>query len=234
MTRKTIILFFAVLFVFHAGGQRIVPDPRWTAGLSFGILPLPGSGLGIQPSLEYYFTERWSLLTDITLQTEKKNNADSMALDKKYFRVRPELRYIVSPPEKIAKFYVGLQGGFASRSFTTMKNGYYFDKPESDSAWIFDKGRVNSPINTFSFQMGLLISNKSRLSMDMYFGAGARFINTSFSGLENLRYDIRRLGLFSFGIKRAYNQIGKITHSHYVAGIRLIWRFSRQEPRKHE
>lgn len=234
MTRKTIILFLAILFVFHVQGQRNAPDPRWTAGLTFGILPLPGSGLSIQPSVEYYFTSRWSFMTDISLQTEKNNNADSMAFDKKYFRVRPELRYIVSDPEKIAKFYVGLQGGFASRSFTTLKNGYYYDTPDSDSAWIFDKGHINSPINTFSFQMGLLISNKSRICMDMFFGAGARFINTSFSDLENLRHDIRRPGLFSFGVKRAYNQMGKLTRSHYVAGIRLIWRFSRREPAKQE
>lgn len=214
--------------------QRQLPDARWTAGLSFGILPLPGSGLGIQPSLEYYFTPRWSLLSDITLQTEKKDNADSVAFDKKYFRFRTELRYIVSDPSRVAKFYVGLQGGFAGRSFTTLKNGYYYTNPNSDTVWVFDKGHVNSPINTFSVQMGLLVANSSHLSMDIFFGTGARYIHTSFSGLENLRAEKRKPGFMIFNVKRAYNQLGSLTRGHYVAGIRLMWRFGPAAAQKHK
>lgn len=234
MLRLALLPFCLFLLMLHATAQQQKPDVRWTAGISLGILPVPGSGPGIQPSLEYYFTRRLSLMTDITLQTDKKNNDDSLAFDKKYFRIRPELRYILSDPERVARFYVGLQGGFAGRRFTTLKNGYYYADANPDSVWLFDRGRINSPINTVSLQMGLLIVNKIPLSLDFFFGIGARFIHTEFSDLVNLREVKKTISYTFLPVKRAYNQLGSITRNHYTLGLRLIWRFGPSVPQKHK
>lgn len=226
MYRLAFLSLLFYVFALNADAQQHVPSARWTAGLTLGILPVPGSGLGIQPSIEYYFTDRFSLMTDITLQTNKKNNDDSLAFDKKYFRVRPEFRYILSDPEKVVRFYAGLQGGFANRSFTTLKHGFYYTDKNSDTVWAFDRGRVNSPIITVSLQLGLLIVNKGPLSADIFMGSGARFITTRFSDLVNLHTERRSFGYEFFTVKKAYNQLGRIVRSHYTAGLRLIWRFS--------
>jgi len=200
-------------------------DKNWGVSLTPAIIPMKGGHLGIQPGIEYKLYNRLSILTEVAFQTGKKNNADSTALDKKYLRIKPELRYSLSKKTHVFNSYIGLQFSYSFRSFRTEKYDYYYDHLPNDYVYYYDEAKINSPIITTSFQIGSIISDGKNFFMDMYIGLGARFIHTTYSELVNLNTGpwIRPfIGIKPFA---SYYYSGDLYRFHMNAGIRLIYRF---------
>ena len=67
---------------------------RWAITVTPALIPMPSGGqLGVQPGFEFRFRDRFSWLNEVTFQTGKKQHVDSAALNKRYFRVKSEVRY---------------------------------------------------------------------------------------------------------------------------------------------
>jgi hypothetical protein len=178
----------------------------------------------VQPGVEFYFTPRFSLLSEIGLQTNKKDNADSTALNKKYFKYKAEARYYISDGDDRVNPYFGLQFTTASRRFDWAKEGRYYETFQDDSVYSFTKASINSPVKTATLQFGLSGRVVDAFYFELSFGYGIRFVNTTYPALENLE-KIRNTGFFNIKPVSSYRYIGSLTRSQINLGVRISYRF---------
>jgi hypothetical protein len=164
------------------------PEYRWTASFSLGIIPVPQNPLSLQPGIEFYFTPRFSLFNEISIQTGKHNHADSAALNKKYFKYKAELRYYLPAGIRTSPFFA-LQFITAKRSFDRAKPGKYYETGEEDSVFTFNRASVNSPYQALSINFGVTKYLAEKFYLDCSFGYGFRFVNTTYSNIENLQLE---------------------------------------------
>jgi hypothetical protein len=222
------IFLFIILFVSSLlKAQNKELENKWAASLTGDIIPVPGKNFGIQPGVEYMFNHRLSLLMEITLLTPLKNVSDPNYLNRKYFRIQPQVRFRFSEKKSIRQYYIGLRGSYASRKFTWLNTGFYYYDLPGDSIYRFDKANANSPISTISFQLGSIMSGKRKFFADMYIGFGMRFINTKYNEIENLRKGIRSRPADCCQGTSSYSYLGKITRFHFNTGVRLMYRLGK-------
>jgi hypothetical protein len=225
---NTLLLLCLLAWAGSSTAQKKTPSGKITATFTPALIPLPSGGqFGIQPGLECNLGPRLSLLMEVTFQTGKKQHFDSSALDKKYFRIKPELRYhFIGRQGRITK-YIGLQASYSFRSFKNNKDGYYYDDLPYDYVYAFDEAHIYSPITTFSIQFGAIISDGKRVAADLFVGTGLRMVNTSFSEVKNLRQERRTPPPDWFTATASYQKIGWFTELHLNAGVRFMYRFGR-------
>ena len=229
--RRVITLSFCCLLAMPllVYAQKKTPG-RWAATFTPALIPMPSGGqFGIQPGVEYSFNSRVSLLNEITFQTGKKEIGDSTALNKKYFRIKTELRYHIPGRNSRLKKYIGIQGTYSFRSFRNEKHGYYYDNLPYDSVYYFDKAQIYSPITTFSLQFGFILSDGKRIAADVFAGTGLRLVNTSFAEVQNLRQDRRVQNPWWFTATASYQKNGWLSDLHLNAGVRFMYRFGRYQ-----
>ena len=201
---------------------------RWAITFTPAFIPLPSGGqFGIQPGIEYNFNNRWSLLTEITFQTGKKQIADSAALDKKYYRIKEELRFHLPGKNKKLSKYIALQATYSARSFRNEKEGFYYDNLAYDSVYYFDKAKITSPITTLSLQFGYILAEGKHFAADMFVGTGLRLVHTQYTDVQNLRQDRRLRPGDWFTATASYQQNGRLSELHLNAGIRFMYRFGK-------
>ncbi|MGH2553378.1 MAG: hypothetical protein ACRDEB_06650, partial [Chitinophagaceae bacterium] len=184
--RKTGYIIF-LLFFFHTSitAQSDSLQKGWAITFSGALIPISQPGLGIQPGAEYRFNEKLSLLAEIAIPVNKKDSKDSTELNKKYWRVKSELRFSLPGKSKRSHVYTGLQFASSSRKFIN-QDGLYFDDRKSDSGYYYSKASINSPVTTVSLQIGTILSfSNARLALDFFAGIGARFINTRINDVVN-------------------------------------------------
>ncbi len=224
--RKFFLLNFLFLF-FYAGlnAQSGKKPGGWAATFTGALIPISQPGLGLQPGIEYRFNERYSLLGEITIPVYNKNSRDSSELDKKYLRIKSEIRYSLRSKNKKSHTYAGLQFSRASRQFIN-QNSFYFDHHKTDSGYYYSRASINSPVITISVQLGSVFSfSKKKWALDIFAGAGARFINTDITRVENpVRSTIRKPDSGP-SFTASYSYAGATTMLHLNAGIRLMWHF---------
>ena len=224
--RKLFFILFTLFVTSTLIGQKAEPDGKWSVTLTGAFIPVPGGNFGIQPGVEYRFNERLSLLTEVTIRVGNKNVPDSQALNKKYFKIKPQLRYNFSKMKDGSKYYIGLQGSYSIRKFSIARYGFYYDKLPGDSVYFFDVAKVNSPVTTISIQFGTIISPEKKLSVDIFVGIGGRFINTEYTDIEKLRKGIRSRPADGPAFAASYSYFGHVTWLHLNAGLRFIYHFS--------
>jgi len=214
---------------FLADAQRNDHDyGKWTGTFTPALIPLPSGGqFGIQPGVEYNLNPRMSLLLELTFQTGKGQHSDSAALNKKYFRIKPEFRYHFIGKHNRLTRYIGLQTSYSFRSFRNEKSGYYYDDLPYDYVYAFDEAHIYSPITTVSVQFGMVLSDGKRFAGDIFAGTGLRFVNTSFTNVHNLRQERRTPPPDWFTATASYQKIGWLTDLHLNAGVRFMYRFGR-------
>jgi hypothetical protein len=224
MRKAFLFIFFGVFVSFLLNAQKATQENKWAVSLSGALIPLPVQDFGIQPGVAYKINNRLSVLTELTFRVGKKDNPDSEALDKRYFRIRSGLRYNLSGKRKILNPYIGLQCSYAFRKFTDVKYGFYYDDLPGDSVYFYDKAEINSPVATLSFQWGALLYLGEKFSLDLFTGAGLRFINTTYSNVENPVKGFREIPRDEIFIT-AYKYSGSVVRPHLEAGVRLIYHF---------
>jgi hypothetical protein len=226
--RLIFTLSFACLLILPSltNAQQKAPQGRWTATFTPALIPLPTGGqFGIQPGIEYAINSRLAILTEVTFQTGKNQHNDSIALDKEYLRIKPELRYYLVGRENRISSYVSLQASYTFRSFSNKNAGYYYDNFTHDSVFAFDEAAISSPITTFSFQYGLVLSDGKRMAADLFAGMGLRFINTTFNNVVNLRRERTNGTSDAYTAAASYQKKGKVSEMYFNAGVRFMFRF---------
>ncbi len=196
---------------------------KWAVSVSPGIVPLPGKPLSLQPGVEFYFGPRFSLLNEISLQTEKNKDLDSTALNKKYFKYKAEIRFYVTRGEDAIKPYFGLQFTTAKRKFDVDRADRYYETFQDDSVYTYDKASINSPVQTGTLQLGLTSRVFKNFYFDIAIGYGVRLVHTEYTSLVNLQ-KIRNVGFFNIKPVSSYRYAGKLTRSQFNFGFRVLYR----------
>ena len=223
-----IFLFFLILVC----GQPSSAQKGWAVTLTGTLIPIGQPGLGIQTGAEYRFNKRWSLLSELVFRANKTNSKDSSTLDKHYGKVKSELRYIIfSKKDKLSHGYAGLQLSWASRKFINTE-GYYYNNRHDDSVSYYSRAAINSPVTTFSAQIGSIITD-GRFAVDVFIGVGARFIHTTISDVKNPVRSVKPTGGSGLHFTASYSYAGNITMFHLNGGLRFMWHFYNfKHPRK--
>jgi hypothetical protein len=222
--RNLIILFCFLLLAIAINAQKKYNDEgKWAATLTGAILPFPEITVGLQPGVHYKISKRFSLLNEFTFRISQKDGPDSTCFGRKYFRVQPELRYSFFGKKTGIHSYLGLRVSLAARKFSNLKGGHFFDS-FTDSTTFYKSATINSPVKTISLQWGVIFFPNRQFSLDVFFGAGAKFNNTKYSDVVNPR---RMLYFESRGphIISGYYYNNKMNLFHANAGMRLIYHF---------
>lgn len=222
--RKPVYFTFLFLFLYTSlAAQSEKKKGGWATTLTAAFIPISQPGLGIQPGLEYRFNDRYSLLAEITIPVNKKNSRDLSELNKKYFRLKSEIRYSLLSKSKKNHMYTGLQVSGSSRKFIN-QNSFYYDSRKTDSGFYYSKASINSPVTSVSVQVGSIFS-KGRFALDLFTGIGARFIKTTITDIENPTRSAIRHPDSGPSFTASYSYSGNITLFHLNIGIRLMWHF---------
>ena len=224
MLRLLLICLLSFASLFTVAQKKEGPLKRWAASLSIGTVPLPGNPSSLLPGIEFYIAPRLSLFNEIALQTQKNKDADSTALNKKYFRYKLEIRYYLSDAKKIVTPYFAAQYTTASRSFNVNKSWTYYDTFQEDSIYSYTKANINSPVQTLTGQFGIVIKGIQNFYFDLFAGAGRRFTNTAYTDVENLQIIINRQ-LFNIRLASTYRFAGKLNRLQLNLGFKVLYRF---------
>ena len=219
-------VFFTFLFLFLYSSLKAQSEKKqggWAVTLTGALIPISQPGLGIQPGVEYRFNDRYSLLTEITIPVNGKNSKDSSELDKKYFRIKSEMRYSFFSKNKSSHLYAGLQVSRASRQFIN-QNSFYYDDRNTDSGYYYSKAAINSPVSTLSLQFGTIIA-KGRFAVDLFTGIGARFIHTAITDVKDPVRTVIAKAAEGPSFTASYSYAGNVTLLHLTGGVRLMWHF---------
>ena len=216
------IFFPALLFSQPYIAKKIAVT--WTPT----IMPVPfDKQFGLQTGLQYKIANRLNFLTEITIPTGKEDDPENGIVNKKYFRIKPELRYFLF--KKKTMDYIGLQFSYASRSFTKTRPGnYYYDNLPHDSVVYYDKADINSPITTTSIQLGTDCVLSRNLVLDLFCGFGIRIITTEYTNVNNASIKPRfipKCGPILPIPINAYSYNDNITRFHMNVGFRLMYFF---------
>ena len=163
---------------------------KYAVSFTPALVQTPTLRFGFQPGFEYQFNDRLSLLTEFCVPIG--NAKDVTVTNSHYFRVKPELRYLL-PEGRRGQHYVGLQLSYAVRNWDDANGGCFFNKEAyPDSTINYTKAHISSPIFTSSIQYGKLISLGDHFNLDAFVGMGVRVIFTDYSRLENISYSKER------------------------------------------
>lgn len=225
----TVIIFFVlcpILVLAQNSGER-----KWAASLIPSIIPVPENIWGIQPGIEYKISNRFRTLTELTFPLFPQRK-DSSFLQRKYLRLKQEIRYILPYKEKDL-FYIGLQMAYSFRSFYDADGGYYYDHLPRDSVYTYNSAQVNSPILSVSFQMGTLILDRKRISADFFCGAGPKFVFTQYSKVINQQVSTH-YNTWLQGLGSSYLHNGNQILLYLNFGFRFFYHFNFQHKQLNE
>ena len=188
------------------------------------LWPLPG--WAIQPGVECRLGERLSLLTDLTMVAFQKK--DSSVTNRKYFRIKPELRWNFEKRNRWLGNYIGLQMSYAYRKWNDLSGGSYFVDRFDDSSITYTSATITSPILTSSIQMGTILNLGEHFSVDLFWGMGTRTIFTNYTDVQNPAkvYAVRSTCMMiPIAFPPAYRIDRTITRFHMNTGLRVYYYF---------
>ncbi len=220
--RKAVLFFIIVAGFLPANAQ----ENKWAISFTPALLTTSRIHYGLQAGVEYKIKSRLSLLTELAIKTGA--DKDSSSRNTHYFRIKPELRYLLSQRESILQPYAGIQFSYASRKWDNTSGGSYFtSKANADSSVSFDRAKISSPVLASSVQLGTLINMGPDFCLDLFMGMGVRVIDTKYSEVENPAKDryFRSICKIMFSPDPAYWINGTVTRFHMNLGLRLVYRF---------
>jgi hypothetical protein len=219
--RKLTLSFLPLTFSILLHAQKDLKDAKWAISFSLAYVPLPGNGqLGVQPGVSYQPNKHLSLLTEIAFPIGKNNESDPSFMDKRYIRIKPEIRFLLSNTNEF-KDYIGLQVSYTARSFASAYGFYYSDLP-GDSVISYDHASINSPIITTSVQVGSLVVITKSIMLEGFFGVGIRSVNTEYTEVVNPHVSPRER---SWWTVPSYYYPGNRILFHANFGIRILYFF---------
>jgi hypothetical protein len=203
-------------------------DQKWGISFTPTIIRTPTIQYAAQFGAEYRINQRLYLLTEFAIPIGHANK-DSSAFDRKYFRIKPELKYMLPHGSRRFHEYVAVQLSYSFRKFRHAGEGSYFDNVRTDTIAIaFSSADVKSPISTASLLYGIDIWPMKKFFVEMYAGMGIRNINTHYINVENahtVQY-YQPVDKMPFSIDDANDFNASIYRFHLSFGLRLVYRFS--------
>lgn len=213
------------LLLMHSSLKAQKPAGQWFATLTGAFVPLPEFNVGIQPGLGYRLSDRFSILTEVTIRLGNKADKDSEAVGKQFFRVQPELRYHLSGKKRKQDTYAGFRCSYSIRKFADMNKGFYATEFPGDEGFYYDYAKISSPVITTSLQFGSLFPAGKKISIDIFAGVGARFIKTEYSDIINPVAGIRPHAPDGPAFYASYSYQDNITWLHLNGGLRFVYHF---------
>ena len=220
--RKYIFLFPLLISGLTIQAQ----DHKWAVSFTPAVVSTTSIHYGLQLGAGYKINSRMSLLTEFTVITRR--GGDSSAIESRYFRIKPEWRYFLSERKSTWRSYAGIQLSYTFRKWKDLDGGSYFEgKFLNDSAVLFSRADLNSPVMSSSAQLGTLINISDRFCLDLFLGVGIRVINTDYSQIENTSKVLAQIPKCKILIAPdpAYWVNGTVSRVHFNAGIRFLFRF---------
>lgn len=184
---RKILLLIGLLLSFCCVNAQ---PSKWGFSFTPAFVQSPAIHYGIQPGVEYRFNDRLSIMTEFAFSAAKEK--DPSYSNSKYFRVKPELRYVIRERKWGPDLYAGLQASFSYRKWEDQNGGcYYPSNSVQDSVVNYNKAYIRSPVLTSSLQFGFLYSIGEHFIIDIFGGMGARVIFTDYSGIESSTKELR-------------------------------------------
>jgi hypothetical protein len=201
-------------------------ESKWSVSFTPAVFMSSGFKYAFQPGIEYNFTDRLSLLTEVAFTTGRSK--DLSYSNSKFFRIKPELRYYSPQSKHGLRSYIGIQLSYVYRRWENVSGGCYFDKKTyADSVTGYDKATINSPVLTSSIQTGTPFSFGDHFGMDIFMGMGVRMIFTRYSNVENATKDDYLLPKCKIipAPDPAWSVNGTVKRFHCNFGLRFLYRF---------
>lgn len=220
------IICFAVFLTSYLFTPAQKPLQKKTLAItcSPAIQVAPYGQFTVQPGIEYKINEHFSFLTDFAFLLRKKF-VDSSTLNRKFLRIKSEIKYHFPEGWKDFKFYLGLQCAYSFRKFDDLNGGSYANA-KMDSTYSFNAASIKSPVFTSTVQMGLEFF-LNHFALSFFQGLGVRVVNTSYSNVVNLGrhafYEPR--GPDYIGPTPAHYYNGTVVRGQYNIGVRLAYYF---------
>jgi hypothetical protein len=220
--RKALIL---VILVTSIGAAHAQPG-LWSVTYTPSFIYTNNIRYGLQLGAERKLSPRFSVLTELTVIPG--GDKDSSALNTKYFRIKPELRFLLSKNESMVRLYGGLQFSYVFRQWDNIIGGSYFQRALNEDTTIrFDQARITSPVFTSSLQLGTIVNLGPHFAIDLFTGMGIRFIDTKYTNVQNGVKNVyfRPICTIMFSPSQAWWVDGKMNRFHLNSGMRVIYRF---------
>jgi hypothetical protein len=222
-------LFILLIFSFplFANAQYPPMTQRWGVTFSPAIIATPLYEYGIQPGIEYRLSPRFYLLAEPTFITGN-DNKDKSAINRKYFRFRTELKYMLPHGSRRFHEYLAVQLSYACRRFTHL-DGIYFNGHTIDTVAIaFTRANVKSPVSALALLYVFDFYPFKKIYVETFAGLGIREVNTHYFNVENpqvVPYQTPKDRIFLTPDDADQFNAG-IYRFHLSAGIRLLYRFN--------
>jgi hypothetical protein len=218
--KKTLLLFFLAALMGNLAAQ----DHHWSASFTPAIILTNSPHYGIQAGLGYTISNKLEILTEFALSAGSK---DPTTGNEKYFRVKPELRYLWMGI-KDSRYYTGIQLSYSFRKWEDTAGGIYFENRfYEDTVTGYNSAIVKSPVFTLSPQFGRLVRINDKMFIDLFLGLGIRVIHTSYSDADitGKQPYWRPVDKILLTPDPAHWVNGTVVRPHFNTGFRLFLRF---------
>lgn len=220
---KRIYHYFLILFLFF--WLKEVNAQKIEMGLNFSILTTPKFDVGINPSINYYLSQKISLLAETSLRVNIPQN-DSTFSNSHFSKNKIELRYKFS---KTSPFYIGIQIGYIVRKFDNLKSGNYFINSGFNSdSYSYSSASIKSNVFISTLQTGIISNISRKMKVEIFGGIGVRNINTNYSNIinnnKNTNYAYPKCGSFISNDAYLFNGFVKALQINF--GIRLLYKIN--------
>lgn len=211
MKRLLILLCFpALLQTQKSYGQD---SARKVSVLVSPALFVPVS-VAAQLGLQTRINKRWGFLAEGAYPTFTPKNTTYEEI--RYWRAGLEVKYYL-PKKRIAR-YISLQNNYLFRELTENEGGVFYTKNET---FAYGRADIQSPVLSSAIKLGLEVPLGKRTYVDLFAGAGLRFIFTKYaaSGVLVTSIEPTKQSFWRFDDAWAYNYTLKRIHA--TAGFRF-------------
>lgn len=174
--------------------------------------------VAVQAGLQFRLNNRLGLLVEGAYPSFYPKNT---AYEKiRYWRSGLEAKYFYKRKADLHR-YAALQAAYLFRELTDQDQAFYYTKTQTFS---YTNAVIRSPVLSLALKTGVEISSGKKLFVDVFAGAGLRFIFTSYETRAPLVTSLepKKQDLFKFDEAWLYNYT--LMRLHATAGLRLGWR----------
>jgi hypothetical protein len=178
---------------------------------------LRSANIAIQPGIEYRFSNTLSGIIEVALPLDKSEQEfDKVNL----FRTSIELKKTLAPTSHGAIPYFSLQMAFVSRTFYENDSNVYAKKLHAEERFRYTSATIHSPVFISTIRMGKEYRLGENWWLDIFAGAGARYIHTRYDAQNVRSVIITRRGI-RIG-EDATNCNCDITRFHATIAFRMM------------
>lgn len=171
--------------------------------------------VAVQAGVQVRLSRRWQLVTEAAYPTFYPRNTPYQRI--RYWRAGSELQYAFRRKPALQN-YLSLQVAYLVRNFRQAGQALYYTPTQT---FTYSNADIHSPVLSTAIKTGVQLAAGNRFLVDLFGGAGGRFIFTSYTTKSALVTSIspKRQTFVSSDDAWLYNYTLK--RLHVVVGFRL-------------